>query len=76
MSFVIISVGMDYRDLQPIDQTDGIYANLVIFESVVDALECRTFENSAGIFEGNSVPFEITEIFVFFPDIFHSKGSV
>src|SRR5205807_1185609 len=70
-SLGVISVGVDDRNLQAIDQSDGIYADFAIVETVIHSFDGRPFENPRRIFECNPMQLEVAAVLLFVPTILH-----
>src|SRR5205823_371343 len=70
-SFAILSVRVNYRNLQAIHKTDGVHPDLAIVEAVIDPFNSRPLENPLRILERNSVQCDIAAVFLSVPTIAH-----
>ncbi|OLE61645.1 MAG: hypothetical protein AUI36_11375 [Cyanobacteria bacterium 13_1_40CM_2_61_4] len=69
MPFVIVSIGIDYRDFQAIDQANGIHTDFAIVETIIDLFHGRPLENAHRIFKGHAVSLQVATVLFVIPTI-------
>lgn len=72
MSLVVVSIGIDDRNLGAVHLTDGIDSDFTIIEAVIDPLDGWALENANGIREGDAVPPHIRKVLSRVPSEPHS----
>jgi hypothetical protein len=61
-SFIIVSVGKDYRDFQAVHQADGIHSHFPVVEASVCLLDGRPIKDANRILEGDPVALDVAAV--------------
>jgi hypothetical protein len=67
MAFVVFAVRVDNRDLNTINETDGIDSYLAIIEAVIDPFHGRPVKNARCVMEGDAMPSDVDAVLVWRP---------
>jgi hypothetical protein len=72
MAFIIITVGVDHRDLKAVYQSDRVYSDFTIVEAIIFPFDGRTIEYPDRIWKGDCVSADIRKVLVRVPGELHA----
>jgi len=71
-SFIMVSVRVNHRNFQTIDQANGVHPYFVIVKPVIDPFHSRPFKNPHRILKGNPMVFEVSKVLFVRPSVAHN----
>jgi hypothetical protein len=63
VALIAVTIGVDHRDLDAVDQADRVGAFLAIVETIVDPFDGRSVENPGRVLKGDPMSPDICGVF-------------